>query len=276
MLSEIKELVKVINLPISEYRQSRDKEIDKTELEKNKLFKRYFFEDKLNVPIESVGFSNRTIGALKKRNYNTLLSVFNLLNADISRFDDEQYVRSVVVRLVRGQKIGQKAAEDIFYTLNQFLKEKDIKEDIDFSIDSKIENLDFSIRAYNVLKRCGYNTIEDILSFANCDKFNLSYEENIKLLESKLSACRNLGEKTCQEIVEKVEPYIEAKIEKNNDAELDDNQKKKEEAIKRFAKNAKMLVDLDMSIAGARANNDRELEIKRINQRTEVYKELER
>lgn len=268
-LTETKKLVKVLNLPISTYRKCKNREI----AEMNSLLSKQYFEDKLNVDIENVGFNNRTIGILKRRNCNSFLDVVNLVNADVSKFNDEEYVKNVIMRLGKIEKIGQKTAEDIFDKLGELLKEKEIESNADLNINSKIENFDFNIRAYHVLKKCGYNTIKDILNFENCNNFNLSYDESIKLLESKLNACKNLGEKTCREIIEKIEPYI---VEENKNKIQMDDENKKEEAIKRFKKNAKELVALDVSIQEARHNKDIETEIRKINQKNQLCKELER
>ena len=67
-------------------------------------------------------------------------------------------------------------------------KEKNEKEKI---LNKTIEELDFSVRSYNCLKKSGINTLRDLI--------NYSPEEVIKI--------KNLGKKSLDEIKEKMNKY---------------------------------------------------------------------
>ena len=54
--------------------------------------------------------------------------------------------------------------------------------------DMKIEELDFTVRSYNCLKKAGVNTISDLTS--------MSYNELLKI--------KNLGKKSLNEIIDKM------------------------------------------------------------------------
>ena len=54
--------------------------------------------------------------------------------------------------------------------------------------DMKIEELDFTVRSYNCLKKAGVNTISDLIS--------MTYNELLKI--------KNLGKKSLNEIIDKM------------------------------------------------------------------------
>ena len=56
------------------------------------------------------------------------------------------------------------------------------------ALETPIEELDFSVRAYNCLKRAGINTVEDLT--------NRSEEDMMKV--------RNLGRKSLEEVIAKL------------------------------------------------------------------------
>ena len=60
-----------------------------------------------------------------------------------------------------------------------------------FLLDTTIEDLDFSIRTYNCLKRAYKNTLEDLIECEDVD----------------LMKIRNLGRKSLKEIIDKVHSY---------------------------------------------------------------------
>ena len=64
-------------------------------------------------------------------------------------------------------------------------KEETKKEKV---LEMTIEELDFSVRSYNCLKRAGINTVEDLI--------NKSEDEMMKV--------RNLGRKSLEEVIKKL------------------------------------------------------------------------
>ena len=54
-----------------------------------------------------------------------------------------------------------------------------------------IEEMDLSVRSYNCLKRAGMNTIQDLLKKSRNDMFKV----------------RNLGAKSVEEVIQKLESY---------------------------------------------------------------------
>lgn len=77
------------------------------------------------------------------------------------------------------------APDVVSHSLDVF-KERDV-------IDLPIEEMDFSVRSFNTLKRNGINTLYDIVS-------------KIKTQEDLMNF-RNLGVKSCNEIIQKVHSY---------------------------------------------------------------------
>ncbi|WP_311491799.1 DNA-directed RNA polymerase subunit alpha [uncultured Anaerococcus sp.] len=62
------------------------------------------------------------------------------------------------------------------------------EEDINEELDKTIEELDFSLRSFNCLKRAGFNTVADI----------------IKVSESDLKTIKNFGKKSLTEVIDKI------------------------------------------------------------------------
>ena len=56
------------------------------------------------------------------------------------------------------------------------------------TLETPIEEIEFSVRAYNCLKRAGVNTMQDLI-----DK-----------RESEVNKIRNLGKKSLKEVIDKV------------------------------------------------------------------------
>ena len=56
------------------------------------------------------------------------------------------------------------------------------------TLETPIEEIEFSVRAYNCLKRAGVNTVEDL----------------INKKESEVNKIRNLGKKSLKEVLDKV------------------------------------------------------------------------
>ena len=56
------------------------------------------------------------------------------------------------------------------------------------TLETPIEEIEFSVRAYNCLKRAGINTVQDLISKK----------------ESDVTKIRNLGKKSLKEVIDKV------------------------------------------------------------------------
>ena len=56
------------------------------------------------------------------------------------------------------------------------------------ALETPIEDLDFSVRAYNCLKRAGVHTLQDLVNKSNSDVMKI----------------RNLGKKSLKEVLDKV------------------------------------------------------------------------
>ena len=84
----------------------------------------------------------------------------------------------------------------LFIDLTDEIKHKDImveKEDNkkDKVLDLTIEELDLSVRSFNCLKRAGINTVEDLVNKS----------------EGEMMKVRNLGRKSLDEVIAKLESY---------------------------------------------------------------------
>ena len=104
-----------------------------------------------------------------------------------------------------------------------------IKERKSVILDTHIDDLEFSARTYNALKREGLCTLGDISN----------------VTEQKLAKIRNLGEKSCNEVIEKLKEYGLSLKENENDAFIDEvlnqatiriNIRKQDEQAKELAK----------------------------------------
>ena len=85
---------------------------------------------------------------------------------------------------------------NLFVNLSDTIKDMDIlvKTDDDKQqqiLSMKIEDMDFSVRSYNCLKRANIHTVEDLIS--------KSEDEMLKV--------RNLGKKSLDEVIAKLESY---------------------------------------------------------------------
>ena len=68
------------------------------------------------------------------------------------------------------------------------VEEEEIVEDVNEELEKTIEELDFSLRSFNCLKRAGFNTVADI----------------IKVSESELKTIKNFGKKSLTEVIDKI------------------------------------------------------------------------
>ena len=85
---------------------------------------------------------------------------------------------------------------NLFVNLSDTIKDMDIlvKTDDDKQqqiLSMKIEDMDFSVRSYNCLKRANIHTVEDLI--------NKTEDEMLKV--------RNLGKKSLDEVMQKLEAY---------------------------------------------------------------------
>ena len=83
---------------------------------------------------------------------------------------------------------------NLFIDLSDEAKKLDVMKDRDEVVKAQvlemtIEELDMSVRAFNCLKRAGINTVEDLI--------NRSEEDMIKV--------RNLGKKSLEEVIQKLQ-----------------------------------------------------------------------
>lgn len=72
----------------------------------------------------------------------------------------------------------------------------------------KIEEMDFSVRAYNCLKRAGFNTLFDIIQFDH----NQQYVEKDSQQNKTWMTIRNLGRKSLIEVAAKIFDYCHYRI----------------------------------------------------------------
>ena len=85
---------------------------------------------------------------------------------------------------------------NLFVNLSDTIKDMDIlvKTDDDKQqqiLSMKIEDMDFSVRSYNCLKRANIHTVEDL----------------IRKTEDEMLKVRNLGKKSLDEVMQKLEQY---------------------------------------------------------------------
>lgn len=72
----------------------------------------------------------------------------------------------------------------------------------------KIEELDFTVRAYNCLKRAGFNTLFDIIQFDH----NQQYVQKDNQMNKTWMTIRNLGRKSLIEVAAKIFNYCKYRI----------------------------------------------------------------
>lgn len=140
--------------------------------------------------------TKKILNELSKQDINLIIGDNNKNISDLNKYKEEY-------------KIISKKIEEL---KNKLSKPKNIV----YENDIKLEELEFSVRTYNCLKRFGKNSLVDIINCTN----------------TELLKCRNLGIKNYQEIMEKLDlygvrlknedeeinPYIKRiKLKENND-----------------------------------------------------------
>jgi len=146
------------------------------------------FIDSFFSPITKVSYNVENASLTQFSNYDKLtLEIFS----NKSILPDEALSKSANI-MIKYLKIFTKfSPEDIELAselVSEVEKEKSEKEKI---LNKTIEELDFSVRSYNCLKKSSINTLKDLIKY--------SPEEIIKI--------KNLGKKSLDEIKEKINKY---------------------------------------------------------------------
>jgi len=146
------------------------------------------FIDSFFSPIKKVSYNVESSGLSQFSNYDKLtLEIFT----NKSILPDEALSKSANI-LIKYLKLFTKFSPVDIESTEEFIseeeKEKSEKEKI---LNKTIEELDFSVRSYNCLKKSGINTLRDLI--------NYSPEEVIKI--------KNLGKKSLNEINEKLNKF---------------------------------------------------------------------
>ena len=146
------------------------------------------FIDSFFSPITKVSYNVESTSLSQFSNYDKLiLEVFT----NKSILPDEALSKSANI-LIKYLKVLTKFSPEDIESMGELIseeeREKSEKEKI---LNKTIEELDFSVRSYNCLKKSGINTLRDVI--------NYSPEEVIKI--------KNLGKKSLDEIKEKMNKY---------------------------------------------------------------------
>lgn len=161
------------------------------------------FIDSLFSPITKASYNVETASLSQYSNCDKLtLEVFT----NKSILPDEALSKSANI-LIRYLKIFTKFSPEDVELPSEFISEekKEISEK-EKILNKTIEELDFSVRSYNCLKKVKINTLKDLI--------NYPLEEIIKV--------KNLGEKSLNEIKEKVDKYKFILEEKKQQEDFED------------------------------------------------------
>jgi DNA-directed RNA polymerase subunit alpha len=146
------------------------------------------FIDSFFSPIKKVSYNVENASLTQFSNYDKLtLEIFS----NKSILPDEALSKSANI-LIKYLKIFTKfSPEDIELTSELVSEEEKEKSEKEKILNKTIEELDFSVRSYNCLKKSSINTLKDLIKY--------SPEEIIKI--------KNLGKKSLNEIKEKINKY---------------------------------------------------------------------
>jgi DNA-directed RNA polymerase subunit alpha len=146
------------------------------------------FIDSFFSPITKVSYNVENASLTQFSNYDKLtLEIFS----NKSILPDEALSKSANV-LIKYLKIFTKfSPEDIELASELVSEEEKEKSEKEKILNKTIEELDFSVRSYNCLKKSSINTLKDLIKY--------SPEEIIKI--------KNLGKKSLDEIKEKINKY---------------------------------------------------------------------
>lgn len=146
------------------------------------------FIDSFFSPITKVSYNVENASLTQFSNYDKLtLEIFS----NKSILPDEALSKSANI-LIKYLKIFTKfSPEDIELASELVSEEEKEKSEKEKILNKTIEELDFSVRSYNCLKKSSINTLKDLIKY--------SPEEIIKI--------KNLGKKSLNEIKEKINKY---------------------------------------------------------------------
>jgi DNA-directed RNA polymerase subunit alpha len=146
------------------------------------------FIDSFFSPITKVSYNVENASLTQFSNYDKLtLEIFS----NKSILPDEALSKSANI-LIKYLKIFTKfSPEDIELASELVSEEEKEKSEKEKILNKTIEELDFSVRSYNCLKKSSINTLKDLIKY--------SPEEIIKI--------KNLGKKSLDEIKEKINKY---------------------------------------------------------------------
>lgn len=146
------------------------------------------FIDSYFSPITKVRYDVETVSLSQFSNYDKLtLEIFTNKNI----LPDEALSKSANV-LIKYLKVFTKfSPEDVELEGELISEEEKEKSEREKILDKTIEELDFTVRSYNCLKKSDVNTLRDLIEY--------SPEKIIKI--------KNLGKKSLDEIKEKIDKY---------------------------------------------------------------------
>lgn len=145
----------------------------------------YMKEKVLGMKVEELDFSSRTLNALKRANINTVEEIISFTEDEIIKIRNigETGFTELLKKL---QGLGLAFRECEIYTMGMFIERPEVKGEK--VLEMTIEELELSVRTYNCLVRAGIRTVEDL----------------IQLSEFEVSRIKNLGKKSFEEIMRKL------------------------------------------------------------------------
>jgi hypothetical protein len=155
-----------------------------------------------DLPISQLGLSGRSLNALSREGINFVSQIKHLPKSQLFRMQNLG-VRSVSEILEELEKVGVYLENEPISNVEEIL-----------SGDVSLEDLDFSVRTYNALKRIGVESL-----------YQLS-----KMTVNELRDIRNFGEKCLSEVSEALERY-ESNVDDSTTDSIDSNSPKNEDMI---------------------------------------------
>lgn len=151
------------------------------------------FESKLKEKLTQADVSTTKYIGVKIKNINFMDSSFEIENVEFYK-ERSQLPKKVNLEIYTLLKRLVKSFKERYYMcyVTNFNANEEIQEIfVGFSMsENTIEDMDLSVRAYNCLKRAGFNTCEDIVSRIT------TYDDLVKI--------RNLGKTCVIEVIEKI------------------------------------------------------------------------
>ena len=141
----------------------------------------------LSKTIEKLNFSTKTFNCLKKFGINTIEHLQRYTIADL------MYIESLGKDGIN-EIIGKLASNGIILQRDNANRCICIESELGFKqkiLNMNIEYMDLSVRSYNVIKRAGINTVNDI----------------VEMTYTELQQIKNIGKKSVEEILNKIESY---------------------------------------------------------------------